>query len=97
MLHIINKSPFRNATLDECVRFAIEGDLILLIEDGVFALQAGSVYAEKLQKIREKNRIYALKPDVQARGIERIAQNVTLIDYDGFVDLVAEHKCHTWL
>lgn len=68
-----------------------------MIEDGVFALQAGSAYTEKLAKLTERNRIYALKPDLAARGIERIAQNVTLVDYEGFVDLVTEHKCHTWL
>ena len=35
----------------------------------------------------------------QARGIaDRMMDGVTLVDYNGFVDLVAEHKtCQSWL
>jgi tRNA 2-thiouridine synthesizing protein B len=35
--------------------------------------------------------IYALKPDVEARGMQnRVMDGVRLVDYEGFVDLVAE-------
>jgi tRNA 2-thiouridine synthesizing protein B len=43
--------------------------------------------------------VYALKPDVEARGIQgRVLEGVRLVDYGGFVDLVAEHNTvHAWL
>ncbi len=40
-----------------------------------------------------------LGPDVQARGIEgKLADGIKVVDYDGFVDLVAEHDTvQAWL
>ena len=43
MLHIINKSPLSNCSLDSCLRVAESGD-ILLIEDAVFAATAGNAF-----------------------------------------------------
>ena len=37
MLHTINKSPFQNSALENCLRLARDGDVILLLEDGVYA------------------------------------------------------------
>jgi len=37
MLHIVNKSPFENSSLDSCLRVAAKGAALLLIEDGVYA------------------------------------------------------------
>ncbi len=38
-------------------------------------------------------------PDLEARGIaDRVMDGVTMVDYGGFVDLVAEHKTsQSWL
>ena len=43
--------------------------------------------------------IYALKPDVEARGMQnRVMDGVRLVDYAGFVDLVVEHNAvQSWL
>jgi tRNA 2-thiouridine synthesizing protein B len=43
--------------------------------------------------------IYALKPDLEARGIasEELLEGVQEIDYEGFVDLVVHYPLsHSW-
>jgi tRNA 2-thiouridine synthesizing protein B len=39
VLHIINKSPFDRNSLDSCLRLAKADSPILLIEDGIYAVQ----------------------------------------------------------
>jgi tRNA 2-thiouridine synthesizing protein B len=43
--------------------------------------------------------VYALLPDIEARGVQgRILDGVKLVDYGGFVDLVAEYPTvQAWL
>jgi tRNA 2-thiouridine synthesizing protein B len=98
MLNIINKSPLDRGSLDSCLQTA-DGGAILLIEDGVYAATKGSAGEGKLKAAGGKFKLYALAPDVDARGIaDRIMDGVTTVDYAGFVDLVAEYKtCQSWL
>ena len=42
MLHIVNHSPLSSRNLASCLRFALPGDALLLIEDGVYAATTGS-------------------------------------------------------
>jgi tRNA 2-thiouridine synthesizing protein B len=97
MLNIINKSPLERGSLDTCLQSA-EGGAILLIEDGVYAATKGSAGEAKL-KAAGKFKVYALGPDLEARGMaDRVMDGVTVVDYGGFVDLVAEHKAsQSWL
>jgi tRNA 2-thiouridine synthesizing protein B len=97
MLNIINKSPLDRGSLDTCLQSA-EGGAILLIEDGVYAATKGSAGETKL-KAAGKFKVYALGPDLEARGMaDRVMDGVTVVDYAGFVDLVAEHKAsQSWL
>ena len=99
MLHTVNKSPFENRTLETCLRFALQGSAVLLIEDGVYAVAQGSAVSGQVQEAMKNVSIYALKPDVEARGIQnRVMDGVRLVDYGGFVDLVAEHDAvQSWL
>jgi tRNA 2-thiouridine synthesizing protein B len=97
MLNIINKSPLDRGSLDTCLQSA-EGGAILLIEDGVYAATRGSAGEAKL-KAAGKFKVYVLGPDLEARGMaDRVMDGVTVVDYGGFVDLVAEHKAsQSWL
>lgn len=97
MLNIINKSPLDRGSLDTCLQSA-DGGAILLIEDGVYAATKGSAGEAKL-KAADKFKVYALGPDLEARGMaDRVMDGVTVVDYGGFVDLVAEHKAsQSWL
>lgn len=99
MLHIVNKSPFERNTLESCLRTARPDSSVLLIEDGIYAAVKGTVTADKIGKAVRSMKVYALWPDVEARGMQdAMLEHVKLVDYDGFVDLVAEHgTVQSWL
>ncbi len=97
-LHTVNKSPFSSSALDNCLGLAKNGSTVLLLEDGVYAATAGTKSAEAIANADGVS-FAILGPDAQARGIEgKLADGIKVVDYDGFVDLVAEHdKVHAWL
>jgi tRNA 2-thiouridine synthesizing protein B len=100
MLHTVNKSPFERNTLDSCLRLAVEGSGILLIEDGVYAALRDTGASDRIEGAVEDYRIFVLGPDIEARGLgaKALIEGVTVVDYGGFVDLVAEHDAvHAWL
>ncbi|NTW49069.1 MAG: sulfurtransferase complex subunit TusB [Chlorobiales bacterium] len=96
MLHTINKSPFEATTLETCMRFIQPGDPLLFIEDGVYAVQAGNKFASVIESIRKNNPVFALQPDLAARGITAVTGGVQTVDYEGFVGLVEEHQVNSW-
>jgi tRNA 2-thiouridine synthesizing protein B len=92
MLHIVNKSPLEKSTLDTVLRLAKSGAL-LLIED------AGNAAESKIRAVMGRVEVYALMPDLQARGMaDRLIDGVATVDYERFVDLVVKHpNCQSWL
>lgn len=100
MLHIINKSPFDRNSLDSCLSTAKKGGSILLIEDGVYAAMQGTKSQEKVTQALNDFPCYVLGPDIMARGMreDRVIEGIKVVDYGGFVDLVAEHdNLQSWL
>jgi len=100
VLHIVNKSPFERNSLDTCLRLARKGSAILLIEDGVYATRKGTDCGARLQQAMPDVTVYALQPDMQARGLPADAtiDGVEPVDYDGFVRLATEYdKLQSWL
>ena len=100
VLHIVNKSPYDRNSLDTCLRLAQADAAILLIEDGIYAVQKNAAASDKLQQALGKHPIYALQPDLQARGVnpENMIDGISLVDYDGFVKLTTEYdKLQSWL
>ena len=74
----------------------VDGDTMLLLEDGVYAAMKGG----KAASIIDGMKVSVLGPDLAARGIseEKLVDGVTVIDYAGFVDLVeANDKVQSWL
>jgi tRNA 2-thiouridine synthesizing protein B len=98
MLHIVNKSPLERNSLATALQFATGGSL-LLIEDAVYAATRGNTAEGGVREAMARLKVYALEPDLQARGMaDRLLDGVQVIGYDGFVDLVAEHRnCQSWL
>ncbi|MGK0442494.1 MAG: tRNA 2-thiouridine synthesizing protein B [Pseudohongiellaceae bacterium] len=89
ILHTVNKSPPHSNCLAECLRLCTDKHTILLIEDGVYAGQNGSPYLANCPT----KKIYALQADVLARGLDkRLSPAVSVIDDQGFVDLVTQHQ-----
>jgi len=100
MLHLINKSPTERNSLDSCLRLAQPGNAILLIEDGVYAALAKAAHAEKITSRMDEFSFYVLGPDVAARGLNDVPliEGITIVDYEGFVDLVTENDVNqSWL
>ena len=91
MLHTVNKSSFERNTLQSCLNTIDDTSVILLIEDGVISATNNSK-SSMLADHAAQGRVYALQGDIDARGISsKVADNVKLVDYAGFVDLVVEH------
>ena len=99
MLHIVNKSSLERNALESCLRVAQDGAAVLLIEDAVYAATRGNEAEGKLREALSRFKVYALGPDLDARGMgDRVMEGVATVDYGGFVDLVTEHKnCQSWL
>ena len=99
MLHTVNKSPFDHAAFATCLRFARQGSAVLLIEDGVYAALRETTVSPQVQEALKSVAIYALKPDLEARGMrDRVMEGIRLVDYAGFVDLATEHDAvQAWL
>ncbi|MDO8343086.1 MAG: sulfurtransferase complex subunit TusB [Cellvibrio sp.] len=94
-LHTINKSPYAHNTLTSCLRVCTERDGILLLEDGVFGATTSAPGADELQMLSQRGvKIFALMNDIKARGLEgKVAPNISLIDYNAFVQLTLDHRC----
>ncbi|NCA71218.1 MAG: sulfurtransferase complex subunit TusB [Sphingobacteriia bacterium] len=100
ILHTVNKSPFERNALDACLRLASDGAGVLLFEDGVYAALDGTSVAPRVSDALSRLKVYVLGPDLQARGFsaERVIEGISVVDYNGFVDLAAEHdKVQAWL
>ena len=99
MLHTVNKSPTERNSLESCLKHLNKGSAVLLIEDGIYgALKGGSV-TNLVERALVNYPIYALKPDIEARGMkDRVIDGIQLVDYEGFVDLVVEYPgVQAWL
>jgi tRNA 2-thiouridine synthesizing protein B len=99
-LHTVNKSPFERDSMGTCLSMALPGSSILLLEDGVYAALKGTAMADKMTAAMADRKMYAMEPDLKARGIDasRLLDGIELVDYAGFVDLVTSHdKVQAWL
>jgi tRNA 2-thiouridine synthesizing protein B len=65
----------------------------------VYAAARDTAVAQRMKEALKRVQVYALKPDVEARGMQdRVMDGVRLVDYEGFVDLVVEHNAvQSWL
>jgi len=96
MLHLVNKSPYEKGNLNTASSVMKSGDVLLLIEDGVYA----AVKSGKASAMLAGLTVSALGPDLAARGIseDKLADGVTVVDYAGFVELVEKNdKVQSWL
>jgi tRNA 2-thiouridine synthesizing protein B len=97
VLYMVNKSPLMHNNLETCLRIAPPAEPILLYEDGVYAAALGTKSEALIGEALQSHPVYALKADLEARGLQRCIAGVEVIDYDGFVALVEEHDVVPWL
>ncbi len=80
------------------MRFVASGDIILLLEDGVYAAMSGSSKSSVIEEaVKGGTEVFALSADLKARALTSLIDGVQITDYAGFVDLVEKHKIHSWL
>ncbi|WP_461571978.1 sulfurtransferase complex subunit TusB [Sulfuricaulis sp.] len=95
----MNKSPTERNALESCLKHIKKGSALLLIEDGVYGALKGAATSKMLGQALKNFPIYALYPDIEARGMQdRVIDGIKLVDYSGFVDLVVEYPTvQAWL
>jgi tRNA 2-thiouridine synthesizing protein B len=99
-LHTVNKSPFEKSSLETCLKLSLPGSAILLYEDAVYGAVQGTSVSELVTSALADKKVYALGPDLKARGLDesRVIDGVELVDYAGFVDLAeANDKVQAWV
>lgn len=99
ILHTVNKSPFEKSSMSSCVAHATEGSAVLFYEDGVYAADKRTRFADTVTKASGV-KFYVLGPDLKARGVsaDLVIEGVEVIDYAGFVDLAVEYdKVAAWV
>lgn len=100
MLHTVNKSPLDRTALESAIKHATKGSAILMIEDGIYGAMKGTIKADMVSNAMGDISFYVMGPDLKARGIaeDKVIDGIKVVDYNGFVDLVAEHDCsQSWL
>lgn len=86
-LHLVSRSPSESLALAQCLARAGAGEGILLLDGGVYAAAAGSSGAALLAPFLTCLEVYALAPDLAARGVTDILAGAQAVDYAGFVAL----------
>lgn len=85
ILHLIQKSPFQNSALTDCLNIIDANDSILLMQDGVYGLQHPLLQSTAIP-------IFALDADLLARGLTDSNINFKAINYAEFVNICSQHK-----
>jgi len=83
-LHTFAKGLNHSALFRKCLAVAGDSDAILLIEDGVHWAFPSPLANEFIVNPHE---FYCLSEDARARGINKFRDGVSLVDYEGFVEL----------
>lgn len=99
-LHTVNKSPFERSAFISALNHMRPGDALLMIEDGVVGARKSSAFAGLLESAAKTCAVYVLGADLAARGMgeKDLIGGARLVDYGGFVDLVAQHdRTQAWL
>ncbi|MEE2765945.1 MAG: sulfurtransferase complex subunit TusB [Pseudomonadota bacterium] len=93
MLHLVNFPLSEAEAAKRILGRMAPKDVLLFIENGVCALESGAPGAREIDSLAEVVEIYALLPDLKARGIgaASLLQCVQTIDYPGFVTLAVEN------
>ena len=90
-LFTVNRSWHQAPWLFEKLGYASKGDTILLLEDGVLALQSNVALSSFLAKcVANEVLVVALQPDLITRGVDSKYQ-VEQVSFAEFVQLVASH------
>ena len=90
MIQLILNSPFMSQDLELALRYRMEGDLVVLMQDAVMAATAPG-WCVRMADVP----LYVMKEDLQARGL---SSGIGMeLDMPGLIRLIAEHGSpQTW-
>lgn len=90
ILHTVNKSPFQQATLSQCLSLCDKEDGVILLEDGVYGALRVNPQAKQLSMVQ----CFAIEADLQTRGLlaKPLIKQINLIDFDDFVTLSCQYS-----
>ena len=93
ILHTVSRSPYQDEALASCLKVALPGCAVLLLENAVYAARASGGFATLMSDAAVPIRVYALDADLQARGVANgeLLECVRVVDYSGFVRLACEY------
>ncbi|QIE02206.1 sulfurtransferase complex subunit TusB [Buchnera aphidicola] len=90
MLHTLMKSPFET-NINLIISMLKKSDDFLGLQDGVLIGLKNNIFLKQL--IQSSVRLYLIKDDVYARGIQKnISSKFNLISYVYFVSLTLKHQ-----
>ncbi|MTD37271.1 sulfurtransferase complex subunit TusB [Erwinia sp. CPCC 100877] len=90
MLFTLSRSPF-HCDLAALLRTTRPGDDLLLLQDGVIAALSGGAALGLLRSAPIS--VYALREDVEARGLsEQISTDIECVSYTDFVRLAVNQR-----
>lgn len=92
VLHLIFHSSAQTSGFQQCLERTGNKDSVLLLGGAVVGAKEAGVSAQLIKNCAAT--IYVLQEDLAARGIspEEVVNGVTLITFDGFVDLTVTHS-----
>lgn len=97
-LHLLSHSPFDDSRFSSCLHLLAPGDGLLLTGDAVYALQAGSLPLQDLQRLPASVSLFALQEDLHARALHEAPERIAAVDYTAFVALCVNFsKVNSWL
>ncbi|AWL12002.1 hypothetical protein HMF8227_01528 [Saliniradius amylolyticus] len=88
-LHLVTASPFSSPALEQCLAQLGDKDGILLLEDGVYALNAPS-WQRRLNALNQP--VYVLQSDCLARGMGESPALFHSVDMASVVELTLEYN-----
>ncbi|NJD07233.1 MAG: sulfurtransferase complex subunit TusB [Methylococcaceae bacterium] len=99
VLHLVNRLPPDGPGLTACFERLDAGDSVVLTEQAVYACREGSRLALAVISAAAGRRLYALEPDLAARGIalSAVAAGIGPVSHSRLVELCCEHDLvHCW-
>ena len=93
ILHTVNKSPFNQNTLSQCLDIIGHDHSLILIEDGAYGALKASPAAKQLSILQKAGlQIYALSSDLEARGLsDELLPELKPINMSEMVELCCQH------
>lgn len=94
ILHSVNKSPYTQNTLQQCLDVIGDNHALILIEDGVYAALKNSPSSSNLEKIyAQGTKVYALDTDINMRGLNGdLSTHITTVSMNDFVNLCCQYS-----